>query len=259
MRTARCAPPTPATLIEEAGFQQLATPDNGGVCGQATQSASTNFTLNELVSTTTTLAGSSPKAKQAKLVANVSASTSPSGSVDFFEGDTEIASNVPLVSGSATFVAKGVAPGSHTFTAVFDPGAGSSFEESEATATVSVKTSATVSESFPASVAKGKKAKGTITVAGDGASATGTVKIMKGNKTIASGQLKNGKVTLTLPKLAKGKNTLKAVYGGNGAVAGASKSFSIKQKCRPPRRPVPVPGGPARAPHAARNHTKERE
>lgn len=215
-------------LIEQAGFKQLATPANGGVCGQATSDASSNFTLNEQVATTTSLEATSAKAKSATLVATVAAATSPSGSVDFFEGATEIASNVPLVSGAATFTATGVSVGAHTYTAVFDPGAGSTFEPSQDEATVTVKTSASISESFAAST-KAKSAKGTVTVTGDGATATGTVTIMRGKTELKTTGLSGGKATFTV-KLVAGKNKLKAVYSGNGAVAGASKSFTITKK-----------------------------
>lgn len=215
-------------LIEAAGFKQLATPADGGVCGQATSDATSNFTLNEQVATETVLEATSTKANSAKLVANVSASTSPSGSVDFFEGATEIASNVPLVSGAATYTATGVSPGAHTYTAVFDPGPDSTLEPSQDEATVTVKTSASVSESFPAST-KAKSVKGTITVTGDGATATGTVTLMRGSTELKTTALSGGKATFTV-KLAQGKNKLKAVYNGGAAVAGASKSFTITKK-----------------------------
>ena len=214
-------------LIEAAGFKQLATPANGGVCGQATQTATTNFKLNELVATTTSLDATSPQGRTAKLVATVSGSSSPQGSVDFFEGDDEIASNVPLVSGQATFTATGVAPGEHTYTAVFEPADG--FESSEAEATVLVKAAASIAETFPATVAKGAMAKGSVKVTATGAAVTGKVSIMKGQKVLKTATLKNGVAKFAL-KLAKGKNRLKAVYAGNGSVAGASKSFTIKQK-----------------------------
>ncbi|HEY0951569.1 Ig-like domain repeat protein, partial [Nocardioides sp.] len=216
-------------LIEQSGFEQLATADHGGVCGEPTQTATTNFTVNKQVVTTTTLAASSPKAKTAKLVATVTGSTPPSGSVDFFEGATQVANDVPMVSGAATTTLTGVAPGSHTYTAVFTPAEGSVFEPSQDESTVKVLTSATITESFPASVAAGAKAKGTVTVSAVGATATGKVSIMQGAKVLKAGTLKGGKATFTL-KLAKGKNKLKAVYAGNAKVAGATKSFTIKQK-----------------------------
>lgn len=217
-------------LIEEAGFEQLATPDHGGVCGSPTQSATSNFTTNQQVVTTTTLSATSTKAGSVTLSATVTGATSPSGTVDFFEGETAVASDVPLTSGAATTTLAGVAPGEHTYTAEFTGDEGSVFEPSSESAGVAVKTSSKVSESFPAKVAKGKKAKGKVTVTATGASATGSVKIMKGSTTLKTATLKNGKATITLPKLTKGKNTLKAVYAGNADVAGSSKSFTIKQK-----------------------------
>jgi hypothetical protein len=154
--------------------------------------------------------------------------------VSFFEGTTALRANVPLVSGQATLNLSGVAAGAHTYRAVYTP-SDAVFLGSEGTSTVTIaaavaKAKPAIAESFPATVAKGKKAKGTVTVVGDGATATGTVKIMKGSKVLKTATLKNGKATITLPKLATGKNTLKAVYGGSGKVAGATKSFTIKQK-----------------------------
>ncbi|WKN48718.1 Ig-like domain repeat protein [Nocardioides sp. Arc9.136] len=219
-------------LIERAGFKQLATPAQGGVCGQATQSATSNFTLNESVRTTLALSGSSTRAKSATLVAQVTGSTAPQGTVTFTSGGTTLATGVPLVSGRATYTATGLDLGSRSFAAEFVPAQGSAFEGSTATASVVVKAGSAVSETFPAKVAKGKKAAGTVTVALTGASgqATGTVKVMEGSKTLKSVALKGGKATVKLPKLAKGKHSLKAVWGGNGVAVGATKSFTITQK-----------------------------
>jgi ABC-type phosphate transport system substrate-binding protein len=214
-------------LIEAAGFKQLATPEHGGVCGAPTQSAVSNFTTNEQVVTATALEGASTKGGKATLKATVSGSTSPSGTVDFFEGETPVASGVPLVGGSATTTVSAT-PGQHTYTAVFTPEEGSVFEPSQADADVLVLAPAKVSESFPAKVAKGKKASGTVTVSAEGG-ATGTVKITEGSKTLKTATLKNGAAKFTL-KLKKGLHKLKAVYSGSDTVAGASKSFTVKQK-----------------------------
>lgn len=213
-------------LIEAAGFQQLASVDAGGVCGSATQAATTNFAVNDAIATTTSLTGTSAKAKAATLVATVSAETSPSGSVSFYEGDEVVASDVPLFSGAATAKITGATPGEHTYTAVFEPGEGTKFESSEAEATVVVKSKALVAETFPATVAKGKKATGTVTVAGG---ATGKVTIKDGKKTVATAKLKGGKASFSF-KLAKGKHSLKAVYGGDATFAGKTLAFTIKQK-----------------------------
>lgn len=218
-------------LVEAAGFKQLATSDFGGVCGTPTQSASSNFTLNERVVTATSLAVSSTSARSARLVATVTGSTSPAGTVSFFEGETPVASNVPLTSGQAVATLTGVAPGAHTYRAVFTPQEGSFFDASEDEGTGSVKTSSTIAESFAATIKAGKRAKGTITVslAGVSSKATGTVKVLKGSKVLASKALTAGKAVITLPKLTNGVNRLKVVWAGNGVAAGSSKAFTIKQ------------------------------
>ena len=177
------------------------------------------------------LKAKSTTAKHAALTATVSGSTAPIGAVDFFEGATLIKAGVPLTSGQATLNVK-TTPGSHTYTANFVPDLSSPDDPSTAQRTVMVKAAATVSESFPATVAKGKRAKGTVTVTltGVSAKATGTVKVMEGKKAIASGKLAKGKVTITLPKLSKGKHSLKADWAGDSHGAAASKAFKITQK-----------------------------
>jgi ABC-type phosphate transport system substrate-binding protein len=218
-------------LIEDAGFSQLATPDFGGVCGEPTQAATSNFTLNERVVTTTTLTVTSPSARTARLAAVVTGSTSPQGTVSFFDGETPLAANVPLTSGQAVATLSNVAPGAHTYTAVFTPAEGSFFDASEDTGAGTVKASSKISETFAATVKAGKRAKGTITVVltGISAKASGKVKVLKGAKTIASKSLVGGKATITLPKLKAGVNKLKIVWGGNGVAVGSTKTFTIKQ------------------------------
>ncbi|MFA6577033.1 MAG: Ig-like domain repeat protein [Nocardioides sp.] len=223
------------SAIEAAGFKQLATPAHSGVCGAATQDPTSNFTLNEQVTTTTALVGSSPSVGKAHLVATVSGSTSPDGTVAFFEGENELTSGVPLVSGQATYDVSGATPGAHTYTAVFTPAAGSAFEPSESSpvsVTVKDKTTSSIKETFPASVESGKKAKGVVTVvlAGISAKATGSVKIKDGSKTLVTKALSGGKASITLPKLSTGKHTLKITWAGDANATGSSKTFTIKQK-----------------------------
>ena len=218
-------------LIEAAGFTQLATPAHSGACGAATQSPTSNFTENQQVVTTTKLSATSTAARKATLKATITGNTAPSGTVSFYQGATLLQAGVPLVSGQATYTATGT-PGSHSYTASFVPDAGSQFEPSTATRSVTVKTSSKLTESFPASVKKGARAKGTVTVtlAGITAKATGQVKVMQGSKTLAKGKLAKGKVTLTLPKLSKGKHHLKATWGGDSRAVGSSLKFTVTQK-----------------------------
>jgi len=307
--------------IEAAGFKQLARSANGGVCGLATQDATTNFTLNEQVSTTTALAATAPSAGAVHLVADLNASTAPSGSVEFFEGDTSLGV-VPLQQGQAVKDLAAQTPGSHTYTAKFT-GDTAVQDPSQDDATVTVKSASTIalsfsatpkygkptvitatttgiadgqtvgikvgsdvkkmvtvtagiaklnvpaskpagtysvvatyngnaevasstktmslviakaspviSETFPLATQVGKPGKGVVKVAiaSSTLKPTGTVKILMGTKVLKTVTLVNGQVTVTLPKLSKGKHTLTIKYLGSANVKPGSKSFVITQK-----------------------------
>ena len=170
-------------LIEQAGFKQLFPPTKGGVCGQPTQAATSNFTVAD-VPTTTSVAVTSASASSARIVATVTGSTAPSGTVAFYEGATLLQSGVPLVSGAATRI-QPAAPGAHTYRAVFTPAANTAFLTSEGTGTGTVqKANATITETFAKKVEKGKKAKGTVTVTLTGATAkaSGQITVKEGKQ-----------------------------------------------------------------------------
>jgi ABC-type phosphate transport system substrate-binding protein len=222
------------SLIEAAGFQQFAKPARGGVCGAATQAATTNFTLNQAVATTTTLKGTSDKANAATLVAQVTGATAPTGTVSFYNGTTLLASGVPLVSGQATRLVSGLTPGTHPYRAVFVPSAGSPFDPSEATGDVFVKTSSKLKEFFPDKTKLSDvKVKGKVKVklAGITAKATGLVRVYRGKKVVGKAKLVSGKavVQIKVAKLKVGKNKLKAVWNGDANAVGSKLKFTIKR------------------------------
>jgi len=222
------------SLIEAAGFQQLAKPARGGVCGAATQAATTNFTLNQAVATATTLKGSSDKANAATLIAQVTGATAPTGTVSFYNGTVLLASGVPLVSGQATRLVTGLAPGTHPYRAVFAPSAGSQFDPSEATGNVFVKTSSKLKEFFPDKTKLSDvKVKGKVKVklAGITAKATGLVRVYLGKKVVGKAKLVSGKaiVKIKVAKLKVGKNKLKAVWNGDANAVGSKLKFVIKR------------------------------
>ncbi len=131
-----------AALIKKAGFAQLANADHDGVCGQQTTGATTNFNVSgdvAPISTVSTVTGSSASAGAVTIKAAVNGSKTPEGSVTFSEGGTVVKANVPLIGGTATANLTGVGAGSHTYTAVYAPKAGTVFEASTGTVTVTVK------------------------------------------------------------------------------------------------------------------------
>jgi ABC-type phosphate transport system substrate-binding protein len=222
-------------LIKDAGFDQLAGVDNGGVCGEATIDPTTNFTTSAPaapITTQTAVSGTSPAAKKVVVKAKITGSKTPEGTVTFTEGGTVVGANVPVIGGTATLTLSNVAPGTHRYTAAYSPAVGTVFQPSEQAANVVVKTSAKLTETFPAKNKAGKKAKGAVvvTLAGTATKATGKVTVKVGSKVVGTGTLVNGKATITLKKLKKGNNTLVATWGGNALAPAASLAFTIKQK-----------------------------
>ncbi|MCY7396849.1 MAG: substrate-binding domain-containing protein [Nocardioides sp.] len=224
-------------LIEAAGFRQLFTPSRGGACGSPTTSATSNFTV-DTVPTSTAVTVTSASASSARVVARINASTAPSGTVTFFEGATAVASNVPLVSGQAT-ATPAAAPGPHTYRAVFTPAANTAFTGSEgvgtgtvAKATSSLKESfsskATVTKKGKKTVVKPVKGKVTVTLVGSTAKATGKVVVKRGSKTVGTAALANGVASFKLKGLKPGKNKLKATWAGDANGNGSTLRFTIK-------------------------------
>lgn len=235
-------------LIEAAGFEQLARPAKGGVCGQATSdpTPSTSLATNVEVATSTTLTGTSTAGGAASLTATVAAASAPDGLVNFYEGTT-LVGTAPLTGGKATKALTGLSAGAHTYVAKYVPPTVSTFVASESAALVvnvlattptpapvptpAAKSSVKLVEKFKASYAMAKKYKATIKLAESGsASPTGKVVVKLGKKTVGKGSIKSGKVTLTLKKLKKGKNKLTATYAGDSKFAASTLKFKITVK-----------------------------
>ena len=201
------------------------------------------------MTTTTTVTVTSASASSARIVASVTGSSAPSGTVAFFEGATQLASGVPLTSGQAVRI-QTANPGAHTYRAVFTPAANTPFTSSEGTGSGTVqKATSSLSASFPKTVKFGKKAKGTVTVTLNGSSskATGTVTIKDGSKVVGTGTLANGKVTITLKKpLKPGKHKLTISWAGDANAAGSETTVKIKALAKPKKKLAPAPP-PARA------------
>ncbi|MDQ0932031.1 Ig-like domain repeat protein [Streptomyces turgidiscabies] len=80
------------------------------------------------------------------------------------------------------------------------------------------KANPAVSTSAPTSVSHTARAKVTVKVTATGTTPTGTVRVYEGSRIIATGTLSAGKVTVTLPKLSRGRHTLHASYTGSSTV-----------------------------------------
>lgn len=313
------------SLIEAGGLTQLASVTAGGVCGQVTQAATSNFATNEAAATTTTLTATSPVGGRVDLASTVSSTgASPTGTVAFLKDDDEEPFATARLAQGQARTSAALPAGTYTIRARFVPevGSGGSVATSTPvevtvgevstttlavqpaqgafgtartlTATVSsggspangqvtfavgtlrrtgtlsggvatvtlprdlaarsydvvatyagsgavggsvaegtlvvAAAAARIAETLPATVAAGKRATGTITVTGGGLPATGKVVVLRGTKKLAAGTLRQGKLTLTLPALPKGRNVLTVKYAGSGNVSAATSKFTLTQK-----------------------------
>lgn len=242
--------PEAKPLIEAAGFSQLATVANGGACGVATQAAESNLLTSQVVDTTTTVAGVSNAAGALDLTATVAAGgASPSGLVRFYlDGSATPSGNpAPLTGGKATVKLTGVTAGAHKVVAKFTPSIAAYKASASAPTDVVVKSAGevkppspqtpdaekaktTLKSKFKKSVKKAKSYQGKIVVAESAeGSATGKVSIKVGKKTY-SAKVKNGVATIKLKGLKKGKNKLKATYGGDANFLDSKLKFTITVK-----------------------------
>ncbi|CAM3419558.1 Ig-like domain repeat protein [Nocardioides dubius] len=207
-------------LIEAAGFDQLARVEGGGVCGEPTQSATSNFATNEFAVTSTALVATTGPGS-VSLTATVDAGgNAADGAVAFYEGETKVG-QASLAQGRAVLNLTGVAPGTHSYTARFAPAVGAPFEASESVAVqVTVKAAAAGTVTLaPSATSYGKSAKATVVLTGAGEAPSGTVRATVGSTSV-SGSLTDGKAVLTLPAtVAAGRYAVKVAYAGDATYA----------------------------------------
>ncbi len=209
-------------------------------------SAAYTHTVNK-GSTTTTLAltsGATPASYGQSLTftatvgAVAPASGTPTGTVDFKDGATTIASctAVALVGGTAACTISTLSPGTHSLTAVYSGDANFYASTSSALSQVVNKASTTVavtSSSNPSVYSGAVTFMATITVVAPGAGTpTGTVNFKDGATSIGacSAQAVNGSLqaTCTTSALSGGSHTITAVYSGD-ANYNTSTSPSLTQ------------------------------
>lgn len=216
-------------LIEAAGFDQLARDEFGGVCGEATQSATSNFTTNEVVVTGTTLTASSPAAGSVAFAATVDAKGADvsAGTVELLEGTTKVAT-ARFAQGRFATTLTGVAAGSHTYTARYVPASGVLQEGStSAAASVVVR----VAPVLRAGVSPTRSSFGqarvlsAVVTTPSGAPATGQVRFTFGGARTTVALDANGKATLTAgASTPAGAYAIKMEYLGSELLVPASAS-----------------------------------
>lgn len=160
----------------------------------------------------------------------VSSTVTATGSVSIKVGSAA-AKTVPLSAGKAKLaISRTMKVGSYPVLVTY-PGSAIHASSSKTATLVIKKAKLTATETFPSTVAKGKRATGTVTVKITNSSMvpTGKIVIKRSWKVLAAGWLKNGRVTITLPRLVKGMNQLTINHAGTSNIEPMKKTVFILQ------------------------------
>lgn len=223
--------PAAKPLIEAAGFDQLASTANGGVCGTFSQVDATNFTTSNssAQSTSTVLSAVAQNGKSVKLTATVNAASGlPGGKVSFFEGSTKVGT-AQVISGTATLTLSNVSVDTHSYTATFNPSNAALYSASapSAPASATVKQTSAVSAAAVSTVF-GKGARIAVSVTSDGAAATGGTVTVRVGGAVSTVAVSGGRATATVPaSIGAGRYAVSISYSGSASTNATSTSTTL--------------------------------
>lgn len=161
---------------------------------------------------------------------SVSSTVTATGSVSIKVGSAA-ARTVPLSAGKASLaISKTLKVGSYPVVVTY-PGSAIHAPSSKTATLVIKQGKLSATETFPSTVAKGKRAKGTVKVKLINSSIvpTGKIVIKRKWKVLAAAWLRNGQVTITLPALVRGMNELTINHAGTSNIAPLKKTFFVLQ------------------------------
>ncbi|MFZ9793126.1 MAG: beta strand repeat-containing protein, partial [Gemmataceae bacterium] len=202
-------------------------------------SESQSFTHSVVLNTTTTVTATPANAFQndqvtfSATVARTSAGATPTGTVTFFNGNTQIGTAVTLVNGVATLQTTFANAGSQNISAQYSGNNGvTSTSEGTITKQISeTQTSSTVVTSSAIAAANGSPVTFTATVSGQTGTPTGTVTFFDGNTQLGSAvTLVNGVATMQTSTLSNGNHFIRAEYTSNSNAYGNSTSTKLNQR-----------------------------
>jgi hypothetical protein len=183
-------------------------------------------------------------------VAPASGTGTPTGTVTFKDGGTQIGTGSLNASGLATFSASGLAVGSHSVTAVYSGDSNFSASTSAAvsvTVSASAKTATTTSLSASATqLTNGQSVTFTASITPKSGSGTpsGSATFLDGQTQIGTSPLSAGSSSFTSNGLSAGTHSITATYSGDATYAGSTSS------------PVSITVGAAPAPDYALSISK---
>jgi hypothetical protein len=189
--------------------------------------SATQITLGQAVTFTATVAPSS-------------GSGTPTGSVTFSDGATQIGTGTLNSSGTATLSTSSLGVGSHSVTAVYSGDTNfSTSTSSAASVTVSAPAKVGTSTSLSASatqVTSGQNITFTAGVApqSGGGAPTGTVAFLDGSSQIGAGTLSAGWTSFSSVSLSVGNHTITAAYSGDSIYATSNSAALSVNVAAPP-------------------------
>lgn len=217
---------TPA-LAGVHGYRAVFTPTDPTAYSASTSAVASYTVAPSATSTTLTAAPAAPKAGGA-LALKATVTPGVAGSVQFRDGSAALGAPVTVASGAASLATKVTKAGAHTYSAVFTPGDPTINAPSTGSrAVTAAKAASALKLTVAKKVKKTARAALTIVVTAPGLVATGTATIFDGAKKLGTVAIKAGKATYKLPKLKKGKHTIKVTYAGTADIA-AAKAATAK-------------------------------
>ncbi len=154
---------------------------------------------------------------------------SPTGTVQFQDGGSNLGAPVTLSSGSASLLTSALTAGTHSITAVYNPDSGfASSTGSLPTQTVNQANTTTMvaSNNNASTFGQSVTFTATVTVNSPGAgTATGTITFKDGSAVLGAGIMAGGTASFTTNALAIGAHSITAVYGGDGNFVGSTSGI----------------------------------
>ena len=155
-------------------------------------------------------------------------SGTPTGTVDFKDGDTVLCTDAALSAGNATCVVNSLAVATHAITAVYS-GDGNVLTSTSAAVSQVVNKAATAmaltSSTNPSASGSSVTFTGTPSVSSPGSGTpTGTVTFKDGTTTLCTSALVSGKATCTKSTLSTGSHSITATYNGSTSLLSSVSS-----------------------------------
>ena len=191
-----------------------------------TQTVNQDATTTKVVSSANPSDSGQPVTFTATLTAASPGSGTPTGSVEFYDGSTDLGPGTLNGSGIATFTTSTLSVGTHAITGVYSGDINFTTSTSSAVkqkVNQASTTSALASSADPPT--SGQAVTATVSVSSSGSGTpTGSVTFYDGSTSLGTGNVSGGIAAFTTSSLSVGTDSTKAAYGGDTNVKTSTSS-----------------------------------